>query len=123
MNKLKEFYCKHIYKPHKVSFVCTFNIRNRYNEAELPYELKTYGFYKKEKDAINIVLTNATDIYEYYYRYAVVETVYEGLYPTIAEGGIHQIFYEWNIDEKCWVEIDNPLSIKMQNHHSYKFAF
>ena len=63
---------------------------------------RTVGYYINKGDAIQYVIENNCDIYEYSYRYAVIEKIPEGLYNVALE----RIFFEWNEETKEYKMID-----------------
>lgn len=42
---------------------------------------RTVGYYKSKKTAIEVVKENVFDIWETVYEYAVIQKMWEGLYP------------------------------------------
>ena len=64
------------------------------------------GFTYNEKDAIDLVLQNDSDIYETNGEYVVIETVNEGLYPIPDER-----WFKWIGDYKSgkYTECEKPL--------------
>lgn len=54
--------------------------------------MRTFGYYETETDAIEAVLGNYCDIFEYYYTYAVVEHIEPGLYCLATK----RWFFKWN---------------------------
>ena len=53
---------------------------------------RTFGYYETESDAIEAVLGNYCDIFEYVYTYVVVEYIEPGLF-NMAED---RWFFKWN---------------------------
>lgn len=68
---------------------------------------RTVGFFKTLKEAKRIVEENVCDIFEYYYTHATIEMLTDGLYP--CDGTSEKtIFYEWDNEQRKYVEIDKP---------------
>lgn len=63
---------------------------------------RTVGYYTNKKDAIDTVLENCCDIYEYTYTYAVVEYIEPGLYNPATE----RWFFKWDEQAKQYKPID-----------------
>lgn len=63
---------------------------------------RTFGYYCNKGDAVEAVINNYADIYEYTYRYAVIEHILEGLYNVASE----RLFFEWNDETKKYELID-----------------
>lgn len=63
---------------------------------------RTVGYYTNKKDAIDTVLENCCDIYEYTYTYAVVEYIEPGLYNPATECW----FFKWDEQNKQYKPID-----------------
>lgn len=68
------------------------NYQDYRNEMSPAIDVRTWGFYSSKEKAIECVQKNVTDIYENYYRWAVVESVNEGVIADVEE----QVFFEWN---------------------------
>lgn len=54
---------------------------------------RTWGWFSKFEDAEDIVLNNKGDIFEFYYNYACIEEVEEGLYTSHKVIGWYQANY------------------------------
>ena len=63
---------------------------------------RTVGYYTNKKDAIDAVLENCCDIWEYCYTYAVVEFIEPGLYNPAEE----RWFFKWDDEKHCYEEIE-----------------
>lgn len=63
---------------------------------------RTVGYYCDKREAFNAVIYNYADIYEYTYRYAVIEHILEGLYNPASE----RLFFEWNEEAQGYKPID-----------------
>ncbi len=63
---------------------------------------RTVGYYTNKKDAVDAVIENCCDIWEYTYDYAVVELIEPGLYNPAEE----RWFFKWNDELKGYEEIE-----------------
>ena len=61
------------------------------------------GYFTDKQKAIEAVKENALDIHEYYYDYAIIETVREGIYNGASPS--ERIVYKWT--EDGYVQIDD----------------
>lgn len=75
---------------------------------------RTVGYYKNKKDAIDTVLENCGDLWEYNYTYAVVEYIGEGLYNEAYE----RWFFKWNMDTRQY----EPIEPLVSNFGNYAFG-
>lgn len=62
---------------------------------------RTVGYFKTFEEAEHVILTNAGDIWEFCYDYAVIENIPEGLY----QYDQNPTWYHWNEIENCYKEI------------------
>lgn len=70
---------------------------------DLPSRARCVGFYFSHKDAEEVIINNACDIFEEgYYPYCVIEELREGIYffPR------NETWYEWNLDSNGYVKIN-----------------
>lgn len=70
-------------------------------------EFKTgrcWGYYHKEKDAMEVVLNNYTDIHENYYNWTVIEKIPEGIFPIQKE---KSQWFKWDSDK--YKHSDKPM--------------
>lgn len=72
---------------------------------------RTVGYYTNKKDAIDSVLENCCDIFEFTYTYAVVEYIEPGLYNPATE----RWFFKWNTETSQYDPID-PFIDNMGNY-------
>ena len=63
---------------------------------------RTVGYYCNKGDAVEAVIHNYADIYEYTYRYVVIEHITEGLYNVASE----RLFFEWREETQGYALID-----------------
>lgn len=83
------------------------------------YEIRTtsnprcVGWFEKYQDAVEAVTKNLGDIWEQCYNYAVIETVYEGLYQTDVDYDL----FKFDIKSKTYKQIDVPK--QMQHYCSF----
>lgn len=63
---------------------------------------RTVGYYTNKKDAIDTVLENCGDIFEFTYTYAVVEHIEPGIYSPATE----RWFFKWNDETKQYDPIE-----------------
>ena len=75
---------------------------------------RTVGYFKNKDDAINSVLDNCCDIFEYTYNYAVVEWIEPGLYN---QATLHW-FFKWNTKTKQY----EPIEAFEDNFGNYAFG-
>lgn len=75
---------------------------------------RTVGYYTNKKDAIDTVLNNCCDIFEYTYTYAVVEYIEPGLYNSATE----RWFFKWNDDIRKY----EPIEPFIDNSGNYAFG-
>lgn len=69
-----------------------------------------HGYYADVDVAFRAVLENWGDIQEYYYEYAVIEYVPEGIYSS--SGDDPQYWFKWDTDCKGWVPCEAPEPFK-----------
>lgn len=70
---------------------------------------RTWGWFNSFKKAEDIVLKNQTDIFEYYYNYAVIEKVPEGVLQTNEQIQWYAVAYNKNYaNEVIVTKIDCP---------------
>ena len=69
-------------------------------------DTRCWGFYTDKEDALNILHSNITDLWESCYNYAVLEPYYEGICG-IGPKRDRQ-FFKYNKEENGYVEIDEP---------------
>lgn len=81
--------------------VATFK---HFNKTFLPSGMRVVGFYRDKERAIAAVEKNTLDIFEYYYEYALVERVDEGLYNVTEE----RQFFKWDHKLGSYQAIDEP---------------
>jgi hypothetical protein len=75
---------------------------------------RTVGYYKDKDIAIKAVKGNSCYMDERVYRYAVIESIPEGLYQL----AIERIFFKWNEEQEVFEMID-PL---IDNWGNYAFG-
>jgi hypothetical protein len=63
---------------------------------------RTVGYYTNKKDAIDTVLENCGDIFEFTYTYAVIEYIEPGIYNPATE----RWFFKWNDETKQYDPIE-----------------
>ena len=66
-------------------------------------EFRTVGYYPSKEIAIEDVLTNAVDMHEDMYKFAVIEFIPCGIYQPASE----KIFFEWDDLSNRYIEIDS----------------
>ena len=73
-------------------------------------DFETIGFFHDYEDARLVVENNMGDIYDCSYKYAVIEKIYQGLYPhtTPNEEG-SRMFYKYNRDKDKYESIIVPI--------------
>lgn len=86
-------------------FITVFEKYEVDNKTNIPDigENRTVGYYPTKEMAIEDVNGNNCDIYEYLYRYAVIEKIPMGFYPIAEE----TIFFEWNEEKQGFFEIED----------------
>lgn len=74
----------------------------------------TVGYYTNKKDAIDTVLENCCDIFEFTYTYAVVEHIEPGIYTPAVE----RWFFKWNDETNQY----DPIEAFNDNFGNYAFG-
>ena len=80
-------------------FITTIRVLD--NEIIYP---RCWGYYHNKNDCIKVLHDNITDIHEYYYNYAVIEKINEGLYSL----PIEREFFEYKKNLSGFFEIEEP---------------
>lgn len=65
---------------------------------------RTMGYYGSYEMAAEDLNSNNCNMHEYVYRYAVIEEIPEGIYPTCND----RIFFEFDNEKNGYFEIDTP---------------
>ena len=65
---------------------------------------RTWGYYEEKEVALRAVRENWTDMWEYWYEYAVVEKLGAGISPHCEE----IYWFKFDIEARQYVEIDAP---------------
>ena len=65
---------------------------------------RCWGFYTNKQDALNALHTNATDMWETIYDYAVMEEYFEG----ISGYGFERQFFKYDREKDGYFEIETP---------------
>lgn len=73
-------------------------------------QIRTIAWVSEFGDANRIVFENIGDLSEQgYYKLAVIEEIYEGIYPTAAR----QWWFMWNRDLEKYIPINRPQQYKL----------
>jgi hypothetical protein len=75
---------------------------------------RAVGYYTNKKAAIDAVLENRCDIFEYTYTYAVVEHIEPGLYNLAAD----RWFFKWNLETSQY----EPIESFVDQYGNYAFG-
>ena len=67
-------------------------------------ESRTFGYYDNFNDADNALKTNACDMHEYIYHYAILEKIDAGVYPTLGK----RWFYKYDKEKDGFHPIEEP---------------
>lgn len=69
---------------------------------------RCWGYYSNKEECIKVLHNNSTDLHEYYFDYAVIEKIDEGIssYPSERE------FFQYRKDLVGFFEIEEPLWAK-----------
>jgi len=87
-------------------FITTFQRLQKDDKGWLDFgDERTVGFYSNLKNAQESVISNAGDMCETIYEYAVIQKLEEGLYPTVEYQELYKIkdivdergFYNFNL--------------------------
>ena len=65
---------------------------------------RCWGFYSNKQDALDALHTNATDMWETVYDYAVLEEYYEG----ICGYGEYRQYFKYDQEKDGYFEIETP---------------
>ena len=71
-------------------------------------DIRCWGFFRDRQVAVDALHTNATDMYEFCYDYAVLEKYYEGLLGY----GHERQFFRYEREKDGYFEIDEPEHLK-----------
>lgn len=92
-------------QPARIWIITVFSSVSRHPIAGINYsDERSWGFYTDKDVALQALHENWTDMWEYCYRYAVLECYEEG---TIAEF-IESQWFEFDQGRKGYFEIDPP---------------
>lgn len=78
------------------------------SEEYKKYSTRCVGYYKDVENARYVVHNNAGDIWETIYRYAIIEEVAEGLYPSL----LSREWFEYNVEKNKYEpinELEKPI--------------
>ena len=67
---------------------------------------RIWGWYSDIADAKNVIENNITDIFEYYYTYAIIEEVKEGVPAFPLQ---KKLWYKWNTEQNKYLPIPEPI--------------
>jgi hypothetical protein len=79
-----------------------YEIDNKTNIPDIG-ENRAVGYYSHKSMAVEDLNKNNCDMYEYLYKYAVIEKIPMGLYPIAEE----TTFFEWNEEKQGYFEVED----------------
>ena len=93
---------------HNVFFITTIDVADKENKT---FTWRTPGFRYSLEDAKAVVKENMCDIFEYCYKYAVIEELEPYLYPERK----NVWWYKWDNEEERYCPIENDDAIETLN--------
>lgn len=75
---------------------------------------RVFGYFRTLEQAKNALAKNTLNMHEYYYNYAIVEEIDEGIHPEVES----RYFFEYNKELNGFLPIDEPIEFK----HNSNFA-
>lgn len=107
------------------------NLKEIWHEYdEWPVTHRTWGYFADRETAIKAVEQNWTDMYEYYYTYAVIEKIPEGIcgfeiWVPDESDDERQIFFKWDKAGQKYRRVDAPPQplVDVYNKHHICFQF
>jgi hypothetical protein len=95
----------------KIYFVNVFRFKSEQQKYE---DMRCWGWYQKEEDALDVIQKNFSDIYERgHYNYALIEPMEEGIcYRGEGERWFKVEYVDPDSDVYSVVETSKPVSLK-----------
>lgn len=93
---------------HNVFFITTIDVADKENKT---FTWRTPGFRYSLEDAKEVVEKNMCDIFEYCYKYAVIEELEPYLYPERR----NVWWYKWDKEKEQYCPIENNDTIEILN--------
>lgn len=93
---------------HNVFFITTIDVADKENKT---FTWRTPGFRYSLEEAKEVVEKNMCDIFEYCYKYAVIEELEPYLYPERR----NVWWYKWDKEKEQYCPIENNDTIKILN--------
>jgi hypothetical protein len=69
---------------------------------------RTWCYYKERETAVHALHENWTDMFEYFYEYAVIEYIEEG-FISFAD---NRQWFKWDFEREGYFEIEEPECVK-----------
>lgn len=91
---------------HNVFFITTIEVVSKGNKA---FTWRTPGFRYSLEDAKAVVEENMCDIFEYCYKYAVIEELAPHLYPEVENSW----WYKWDKEKEKYLPIETDDTIEI----------
>lgn len=93
---------------HNVFFITTIDVADKENKT---FTWRTPGFRYSLEEAKEVVEKNICDIFEYCYKYAVIEELEPYLYPERR----NVWWYKWDNEKEQYCPIENDYTIEILN--------
>lgn len=93
---------------HNVFFITTIDVADKENKT---FTWRTPGFRYSLEDAKAVVEKNMCDIFEYCYKYAVIEELEPYLYPERK----NVWWYKWDNEKEQYCLVENDATIETLN--------